>query len=165
MKGWTLGPEWEIGPATVSSGHSGNKDPALDHSPTADNQLAGVLIGGYNNNTVHGFYYLESPVVDTAAADTVYLRYWRWHNSDYINYMESRVEVFDGVSWVVVWVQPSGGVYDNAWNQIAHDITAYKNANMHVRFGFNIKLSAVFKMSGWNLDDVGVVSGADCYYI
>ena len=42
--GWTLGTEWEIGPAKASTG--GGPDPANDHTPSSDNGVAGVVIGG-----------------------------------------------------------------------------------------------------------------------
>src|SRR4249920_783494 len=46
--GWTLGPEWEIGPASESTGHEiGYPDPATDYtSDSDDNGVAGVVIGG-----------------------------------------------------------------------------------------------------------------------
>ena len=41
-KGWTLGQEWEIGPAKASVGGFANPDPAMDHTPTGDNGIAGA---------------------------------------------------------------------------------------------------------------------------
>ena len=39
---WVFDPEWEIGPAAESSGHEiGYPDPALDHTPSSDNGVAG----------------------------------------------------------------------------------------------------------------------------
>jgi hypothetical protein len=75
--------------------------------------------------------------------------------------MENRVEVFDGVSWVVVW-QSGGapGIQDNAWTKQSHDISMYANAQLRVRFGFDIGQNGVFNVSSWNLDDVVVASGA-----
>lgn len=46
-KGWSLDPSWAIGAATSSSGHTtGNADPATDVTATADNQIAGTVLGG-----------------------------------------------------------------------------------------------------------------------
>jgi len=164
LKGWTLGTEWQIGTAVASMGHAyGNADPSTDFSPTADNRIAGVVLGGNAATTaLHGFYYLESPVINTAAAANVVLQYQRWLNSDYTPFMQNNVEVFNGTTWVVVW-QSAGapGVQDNAWSKQTHDISIHKNANMRVRFGFNVGSSGVFTVSSWNLDDV-VVASAGC---
>lgn len=162
-KGWTLGTEWQIAPAQASVGFPvGNQDPGQDHTPTADNGIAGVVIGGYASTGLHGFYYLESPVFNTAgAAGQVILGFYRWLNSDYTPFMDNVIEVWNGSSWVVIWNSgPSPAIQDAAWTFISHDITAYKNAGMRVRFGFNITSGGVFTVSSWNIDDVLVASGA-----
>lgn len=61
-------------------------------------------------------------------------------------------------------MQPSGGVIDGAWNHWVHDVSAYKNANMRVRFGFAAINPFLYEISNWNLNDVGLVSCADCNY-
>src|SRR5262249_36680142 len=60
-QGWTLGTEWAIGPAQASMTAVFGPDPASDHSPTGDNGVAGVVIGGNETPVVHDFYWLESP--------------------------------------------------------------------------------------------------------
>lgn len=155
--GWTLGPEWQIGSAMSSSGQTtGYGDPAFDHTPTADNGVAGVVIGGNASTGLHGFYYLTSPIINTTGdAGGLSLSYWRWLNSDYTPYMQNTVDVWNGSSWVSIWQSgPSPEVTDNAWKNMTHDITAYSNANLQVRFGFNVGSSGVWTMSSWNLDDV-----------
>jgi hypothetical protein len=139
----------------------GNPDPAQDHTLTSDNGVAGVDIGGNADQMLHPFTWLTSPVINVGAAPAVFLEYWRWLNSDYTPWMENRVEVFDGVSWVVVW-QSGGapGIQDNAWTKQSHDISMYANAQLRVRFGFDIGQNGVFNVSSWNLDDVVVASGA-----
>jgi len=162
IAGWTLGNEWAIGPTAVSSGNSyGNPDPGLDHTvANQDNKVAGVVLGGNAQQTVHGFAYLTSPVVDTSQATTVHLEFWRWLNSDYTPYMQNAVEVFDGNGWVTLWQSGSSpGVQDAAWTKITFDLTAYKSALMQVRWGFKIGSSGVFPVSQWNVDDVLIASG------
>lgn len=161
-QGWTLGPEWQIGAATPSTGGVYGADPADDHSSTADDGVAGVVIGGNASKIIHGFYYLTSPVIDTsAAAGPISLSYYRWLNSDYTPYMQNRVEVWNGSSWVVLWQSGSApGVQDTAWTLMQHDLTPYKNAGLQVRFGFNIGSNGVFTVGSWNLDDVSIDDGA-----
>lgn len=161
-KGWTLGPEWQIGPATVSIPGQGNPDPGEDHTITADDGVAGVVIGGNAQTMLHPYYYMESPPFDTSAAPgDVVLGFYRWLNSDYDPFMHNSVEVFDGVTWVQVWVTGGPpGVMDAAWNYNSYDLTAYKNASMRVRFGFDITSGGVYTIGSWNIDDVLVASGA-----
>lgn len=161
-KGWLLGPEWQIGAAAISPPATYGADPGEDNTPnTADNGVAGVLIGGNENPVVHPMFYLESPIVDISAAQgQLYLTYYRWLNSDYLPYMKNVVEVFDGAKWVEIWAtgeQP--GIQDSppaglGWTFISHDITPYKNASIRVRFGYDIESENAFSIGSWNLDDV-----------
>ncbi len=167
-KGWLLGPEWQIGAAMASQNGAQGADPATDHSSSADNGIAGVVIGGNENPAMlHGYYYIESPPFDTSsAAGSVVLGYQRWLNSDYDPYMHNRVEVYNGSQWIVLW-QTGGlpGIQDSppmglGWTFEQSDLTMYKNAAMKVRFGFDITSGGVFTIGSWNLDDVLVASGA-----
>jgi len=178
-KGWTLGTTWQIGPAV--SGCSGfTPDPGQDHTPTADNGLAGVVIGGCAPTALHDFYWLESPTFNTAnAVGTVYLQFWRHLNSDYISYMQNKVQVYNGSAWVDLPYGTTGsspGVQDTTWQNhgvgagsplqptnsaqypTQFDVTQYKNANMRVRFGYNIASGGVYTIGSWSVDDVLVAS-------
>jgi hypothetical protein len=166
-KGWILGPEWQIAPAMASSGGVVGADPATDHTASADNGVAGVVIGGNENPVLHPFYYLESPPFNTAnAAGPVILGFFRWLNSDYDPFMHNTIDVWNGASWVNLWT--SGGppsIEDSppngtGWTFIQHDLTAYKNAGMKIRFGYDITSGGVFTIGSWNIDDVLVASAA-----
>ena len=161
-KGWTLGTEWQVADATASAGHTtGNADPASDFTPgTSDDKVAGVVIGGNATTTVHNYYWLTSPNIDTsAAAGAMQLSYRRWLNSDAPPWMTSRVEISTngGSSWSLVW-QNTAAVSDSAWQLVEHDITAMKATQMRVRFGVRIGASGAKKASSWNLDDVQILA-------
>jgi hypothetical protein len=181
-QGWVLGPEWEIGPATQTPCDSElgcneadaafpGGDPDLDHTPTDDNGVAGAVIGGTINQVIHGFYYLESPPFNGNVAGALTLSFWRWLNSDYTPYMENRVEVWNGMTWVVLWASgPSPAIADApwsvetpalGWNYQQFDLTAYKNVGMRVRFGFNVGQDGVYPAPSWNVDDV-LVAATGC---
>ncbi len=167
-KGWTLGNEWGIGPATASSGGVLGADPDTDHTASADDGVAGVVIGGNASTNLHPYYYLESPPFNTAAAaGPVILGFYRWLNSDYDPFMHNTIEVYNGSSWVTVWTSGGPpGIEDSppngmGWTFIQHDLTAYKNAGMRIRFGFDITSVGVFTIGSWNIDDV-LVAGAAC---
>jgi hypothetical protein len=167
-RGWTFSnPEWSIGPATAGTGQQqGSPDPATDHSASSDNGIAGVVIGGNYDIQIHGYYYMTSPVINlSGAAGTVNLTYWRWLNCDWDPYSTHTVEVWNGTTWVVVWSSASLGdvlVTDSSWNRATFDVTAYKNANFQIRYGYRTNKKGAFLswiMSGWNVDDVSLTSG------
>jgi len=172
-KGWIYGTEWQRGAATSSSGHdSGYGDPANDHSATADDMIAGTVIGGNVSIALHSFYYLTSPIINCSSVSSVTLSFWRWLNSDYTPYMESVVEVYNGSSWTVIFTSGDSGIEDSSWTYWQADVSAYAayNANFRVRFGHTVTDSGVFVMSGWNIDDFVVSTeggggggGADAY--
>jgi hypothetical protein len=161
--GWTLGTGWQIGSATVSSGQSGGSpDPGLDHTPTADNGVAGVFLGGNTGTTLQGPFYLTSPAINlTAVSGSVTLELWRWLNSDYPPYMNSTIEVYNGSAWTSVFAVAAGvPVNDTAWTKVQFDVTAYKNAAFRVRWAWAVTQAGVFSESSWNVDDVRLVPGA-----
>ncbi|MBW4565401.1 MAG: DUF4347 domain-containing protein [Mojavia pulchra JT2-VF2] len=156
--GWTLGPEWQIGSATASSGQNyGNPDPTFDNTPTSDNGVAGVVIGGNASTSLHGYQYILSPVINTNISGSVFFDYYRWLNSDYTPYMQNTVEIYNGSSWVTLWSSGgSPGIQDNSWTLQNFDITAYKSAATQIRFGFNVGSTGVYSVSSWNIDDVRI---------
>ena len=159
-KGWTLGTEWQIGAAKTSTGQNfGNPDPGTDNTPTADNGVAGVVIGGNASTALHDFYYLTSPVINTSTANKLFFEFARWLNTDYTPYMQNKVEIFNGSSWVNLLpsnFNDSPGVQDSAWAPQQFDISAYKSASTQIRFGFNVGSAGVFTVSSWNVDDVKI---------
>jgi hypothetical protein len=156
--GWILGDTWQIGPTSTSLGHVyGNPDPAMDHTPTADNGVAGVVLGGNAPANLHPAYYLTSPVIDTSVPGSVTLQFQRWLNSDYMPYMRNTVEVFDGSTWVTIWsTGGSPGVRDDTWTLQSFDVTAYKSSSFQARFGYSIGSLGVYTVSSWNVDDFRV---------
>ncbi|MFM2025860.1 MAG: hypothetical protein RLZZ339_573, partial [Cyanobacteriota bacterium] len=152
------GTEWQIGAATTSTGQVyGNPDPGTDNTPTADNGVAGVVIGGNASTALHGFYYLTSPIINTSTANQLFFEYARWLNSDYTPYMQNTVEIFNGSSWVNLWSSGgSPGVQDNAWTPQQFDISAHKSASTQIRFGFNVGSTGAWTVSSWNVDDVKI---------
>lgn len=159
--GWTLGPEWQIGPAKqgFTMGFA-FPDPENDHTATADDGVAGVVIGGDAAATPHGYYYLESPPFDTSsAAGPIILGYYRWLNSDSDPNMHNRVQVWNGNQWITVWAT-GDFLFESSWMYWQHDLTNYKSSAMRVRFGFDVGQFPFGGFSSWNIDDVLVASQA-----
>jgi len=159
--GWVLGPEWGIAPAKqgFTNGFA-FPDPENDHSASADDGVAGVVIGGDASSDIHEYAFLESPTFNTAnASGKIILGYYRWLNSNGDPYMHNRIDVWNGNQWITIWA--SGQFFfESNWSYMQHDITNYKNAAMRVRFGFDIKQFDFSGFSSWNLDDVLVASQA-----
>jgi hypothetical protein len=168
-QGWTLGPEWAIGSAQASTCagafSSAGDDPGTDHTSSADNGVAGVLLGQCYSATLHADYCITSPVIDASAPGGVALTYWRHLHTDYPNYISSHVDVSSnaGASWTTVFSVPQFGpfVNDLAWTQLSHDVTAQKSATMQVRFCYSAgPNSGIVTGGGWNVDDVVLASSA-----
>jgi hypothetical protein len=154
--GWTVGTEWQIGAAAVST-CNGSPDPGTDNTVSADNGVAGVVLGGCATIALHPYYYITSPVFDASAAPSLNLAFYRWLNSDYTPYMSNSVEVFDGAVWQSIWTSgASPGIGETSWNLMTYNISAYANASMQIRFGVAVGSSGAFSTSSWNLDDVVV---------
>lgn len=156
--GWTMTGEWEIGPAQASTGHTfGFPDPSTDTTPTSDNRIAGAIIGGNSMSGAIG--HLTSPVINLASVSgSVTLKYRRWLNSQPSD--DDAVSVHNGTSWVQLWISPpTTGTQDSSWTTQTHDVTAHKNAAFQIRFTADKDATAAIA-SGWNLDDVELVSAA-----
>jgi len=156
--GWTLENEWQIGPATVSPIADGNPDPGTDTTPTADNGVAGIVIGGNATTQLHDYEYLTSPVINTdVGGETVTLKFNRWLNSDYAPFMQNDIEVWNGTAWVVIFeTEGQPEVTDNAWIPQEFDLTPYQNPNLQVRFGMRVMSGGAFTVSSWNIDDLTI---------
>ncbi len=166
--GWTLGPEWQIGPAVAgncSTQPPGN-DPGTDHTTSADNGIAGVVIGGcYDNSVNHGDHCLTSPPIDTSAAPgSVFLSFWRHLHTDYPSFISSTVDASadGGTTWTNLYAVGSGQTQnDLAWTFASFDITAQKSANTRVRWCYAVTgASGSWDGGGWNVDDVTIASSA-----
>lgn len=161
--GWALGDNWEIGSATASAqGQAGTgADPAMDHTATDDNGIAGVLIGDLTSGSQQ-FTYLESPSIDLQnATGDLQLSLWRWLNSDVDPKMTSVIEVRDGNSWTELWANDGNMVVaDDMWTLQEFDVTNYKSADFRIRIGYKATGSAA-DVGGWNVDDI-VVAPPQC---
>ena len=89
------------------------------------------------------------------------LEFERWLNSSIPGFANDVIEVFDGTSWQIIYdtsVLPTGPA-DMSWQHTVIDISAYANANMQVRFGYDDTIG-VITVSSWNIDDVVIASVA-----
>ncbi|MFO0590624.1 MAG: hypothetical protein U0441_23985 [Polyangiaceae bacterium] len=159
---WQTSGEWQIGEAQGSSGQTvGNPDPAMDHSGTNDNKLAGYVIGGNAQNQIHEPEYLTSPNIDTTKlGDQAFLTYFSVLNTNGALVMKDTVEVSTngGNAWTTIWTNPDvSPVYESGWNLHYLDISAFKSQTFRVRFGVEVVTLGPI-VSSWSIDDVGIAS-------
>jgi hypothetical protein len=158
--GWMLENEWQIGPALASVPADWNPDPGTDTTPTTDNGVAGIVIGGNASIGLHEYEYLTSPVINTdVGGEPVTLKFNRWLNSDYAPFMQNDIEVWDGNAWVKIFeTQGPPAVTDFAWMPQEFDLTPYQNPNLQVRFGTRVMSGGAFTVSSWNIDDLSITT-------
>jgi hypothetical protein len=151
--GWELGPNWEIGSAVAGCG-----DPGIDHSPSANNGVAGVVLGGCApTGAIHPYYCLTSPIIDTSGMPSVWMTYYRDLWSDYTPFMKNTLEVYNGASWVMLFeTLGPPEVNDSEWIYFAYNVSAYANPDMRFRWCYDIQSLGVFQRGSWNVDDVTV---------
>ena len=162
-KGWEYGDHWERGPATESdcATQSGFKqDPGEDYTPTDDNYLAGVEIGGCISGQEHPFSYLTSPVLPLDNEESLYLAFASWLNLDIAEPLSvATVDVWDGAAWVNIYMTK---MYyegkDKNWKTKLFDVSPYANAELRVRFGWATYLWEPMELSLWNIDDVRILT-------
>jgi hypothetical protein len=161
--GWTMGPQWAIGAATASTTCSTSagllQDPGVDADGKAGGGIAGVVLGGCTGTGLHGFYYIESPVIDATGSTSLRLEFDRWLNSDFFPYAQSTIDVWNGSSWNNVFTTAGTATTDSAWSHFAYDITSLATARLKVRFGYAIFQTNVFSHSSWNIDNVRITNG------
>ncbi|MFO0659087.1 MAG: hypothetical protein U0165_04555 [Polyangiaceae bacterium] len=168
--GWQLEGGWQIGAATLSTGQSAGygSDPAIDHSSTSDNGIAGVYIGGNVPKTITSMQYLTSPVIDlSAVSGDVVLDFWRVLNSDYPPYMNAVVEAYNGSSWTSLYSLLGSASQENTaanpgWTHVQYDVSSLKSATFRVRFGYAVGSTSGYTVGGWNIDDLRLVPATSC---
>jgi hypothetical protein len=162
--GWMLGTEWQIGAAAASNCANScpGNDPATDHTPTGDNGVAGVVIGGCASVAVHTAYCITSPIINTVGLPSVWLTYWRHLHADYSPFMISNVQVFNGNTWQqVATTGASPCTNDGGWMELGHNVTAHSNANFRVRFCHAVGQGGAYPSGQWSVDDV-TIGPAQC---
>ncbi len=162
--GWTLGTQWEIGPATVSTGGiSGCNDPGADGDGVAGGGLAGMVVGGLFSNSPFAFRWLTGPAIDATGMPNLMLTFRRKLCAHALAFATHRIDVFDGTNWVAIWTAvPATGTFfeDSAWVSQSFNVTQYANAAFAVRFGTRRDASNSGASAGWSVDNVKLTSFA-----
>ncbi len=155
--GWSTQGQWAFGVPTGGGGTAhGNPDPTSGYTGS---NVYGVNLNGDYNLTIGGPWYLTMGPIDCSAHANVWLKFWRWLNTDFQPYAFATIEVStDGSSWTTVW-ENSTEITESMWSQFCCDISrvADNQPGVFIRWGYEIGYSA-WAYSGWNIDDVELVS-------
>src|SRR5690606_23129822 len=125
---WTITDEGEATGDSWISGLQGGFN-------SLDGTNGAIADSDANGNGVLLIETLTTPVFDASAATGLFLDFDQYYNS--IGGDFAVVEVFDGTTWVEVLNQTTDAGFFDDPDQQHIDITAYKNANMQVRFVYN----------------------------
>ena len=166
-QGWTgLGGtgEWTIGAATGGNGNDGygGPDPAVDHSPTADNKVLGNDLtsgsGGDYAANIGSTYWITSPNINCTGRTGLTLTYWRWLGVEQNIYDHAYLQGYNGTSWVTLFENGSSTIDESSWSKLTHNISsiADNNANFKLRFGIGAT-DVAWQYCGWNIDDIEIL--------
>jgi hypothetical protein len=154
LGGWTAEPPWQIGPAAASAcSDKQAEDPDTDHSPSADDHVAGAAIGGCLSVDAFPEACLVSPVLDVFVPGELWLHYFAiLHTADAP--MQSSVEVFDSKTktWIALVVIDQF-VAEPDWTEHTHDLTPFKGPELRVRFCHRSS-GPTISIAGWSIDDL-----------
>gem|GEM_PF-5366994 len=164
---WKLGPTWEIGRATASPvSETSGADPEFDHSPSDDNHLAGVLIGGLTELVLHDYYHLTSSAISLESMPgTPYppgtrIGLWYWIDVDYPEWQHATIDLCNPSDGCVLAVENTGYIEGTTWLPQYFDIATYFSnvpQTMTLDVAYNqINLDGAWAVGGWSIDDVAL---------
>lgn len=155
--GWIAQPPWQIGPAIASNcAIPMADDPGEDHSPSADNHLAGAAIGECLPAGPFPEACLESPALDVSGfPGEVHLEFFDILSSPSPD-LKSRIDVFDSnkQAWVLLLAIP-GPVFLPEWTQHSVDLGPFKGKELRVRFCQRGD-GPTPPVGGWSIDDLRI---------
>jgi hypothetical protein len=161
--GWTTEGLWQFGVPTGRGGtEAGNPDPTSGY--TGEN-VYGLNLHGDYTVAVDGPHYLIAGPFDCRAYRDIRLQFARWLNSDEADYVQATVEIStDGTTWSVIWRHRDVEAIfaDDNWQVVTYALGPMADhcQSLYLRWGYEVKTSEAWPMSGWNIDDV-VLTGIE----
>ncbi|MHC4839465.1 MAG: choice-of-anchor D domain-containing protein [Planctomycetota bacterium] len=158
-QGWQLDAEWQRAPAVAYSASGPPRtEPGTDHSPSADNNILGHLIGADYAASMPATLWATSPPVDCTAASFVAVRFERWMGCSLGDTAKIQVSS-NGVVWHDVWSSPtSTNTNDSAWTFTGYDISTWAAGNAVVQVRFGIGPTQGIVNTGWCIDDFEILA-------
>jgi len=161
--GWTLDPNWSIGPAIAYTASSPpREEPGTDHtpSPNNDNFILGDTIGGNYTASMQGPTYARSPLFNCQGKSNVRLSFWRFYGIglDCPN-GGAKIQITNngGSVWHDVWASSNGTTYkDPAWTSVYYNISTWAANQAVCQIRFVIGPTGSTLHTGWCIDDLKI---------
>lgn len=154
---WIAEPPWQIGPAVPSKcAIPKADDPGQDHSPSADNHLAGAAIGGCLPTDPFPEACLTSPAIDVSGfPGELFLSFFDILSNTGAG-MQSRIDVFDGFKkeWVPL-ITVNEPLIAPDWLEHSENLSPFKSPELRVRFCQRSD-SPNPPVGGWSIDDLAI---------
>lgn len=160
LKGWTIGPDFEIGPPQgFIIGYT--RDPDYPYSGLkclgTDLSQNGAYLMNINSSNA---YFATSPPFNLKYFMNAKLHMKTWNGFDALDDATIDVSVDNGATWKSVWVNSINGLQAEAsWNDLLisseFDAIVRKKENVRVRFAINYS-DNMFALSGWNIDNFSI---------
>jgi hypothetical protein len=153
--------QWQFGiPAGLGGTEHGNPDPNAGYT---GNNVYGVNLQGDYSTVPDGPHYLTAGPFDCRLYRDLKLQFARRLNTDEADYAQATIEFStDGTRWAPIWEHEDteAGLEDDAWQVVIYSLGAMADNrdSLYIRWGYEVKDSEAWPMSGWNIDDI-VLSG------
>ncbi|HYF35324.1 MAG TPA: S8 family serine peptidase, partial [Prosthecobacter sp.] len=160
--GWQRTGQWSYGvPAGQGGTTFGKADP---QSGATGSHVFGINLEGDYALEAGPPQYLVAGPFDLSAHHGTILRFQRWLNSDYQDWVYATLEVStDQQVWHPVWDNGREMQIASKWTEVSYDISAHADGHsqVYVRWGHEIRNATAFPLSGWNLDDIQLIAVPD----
>jgi hypothetical protein len=149
--------QWQFGvPAGLGGAEHGNPDPKSGYT---GNNIYGVNLQGDYSSIPEGPHYLTAGPFDCRLYRDLKLQFARWLNTDEADYVRATIEFsVDGTRWAPVWEHEDteAGLEDDTWQVVVYSLGAMADSreSLYIRWGYEVKDSEAWPMSGWNIDDI-----------
>lgn len=161
--GWARSGQWEFGvPTGQRCGAWGNSDPTGGHTGS---NVFGVNLNGCYDPAAGPLYSLLAGPFDLSIYGDVELRFWRWLNADWREYVRSSVEVStDAVTWDTLWEHLAhGGIIDLDWTLCTYRVPqAHCQPTVYIRWSYQVVRPLAYSYTGWNIDDIQLTGCLGC---
>jgi hypothetical protein len=156
---WTMTGQWAFGKPTGEGGPYGYPDPTGGHTGL---NVIGVNLNGCYDPTPGPLYSVVAGPFDLSDYKDVRLKFWRWLNADWADYVESSVEISTDSknTWSPVWRHfGRTEIADSQWTPVEYDISAQADGQraLYVRWSYQVLKERAYSYSGWNLDDIQLI--------
>jgi hypothetical protein len=158
---WLLNGQWRFG---IPQGQGGQTHGCPDPTGGATGRnVLGVNLDGDYDARLGGPYSAVAGPFDLSAAKDVKVRFARWLNTDWPEYVQVGLDVsVDGrKSWRTIWSHADSRteIKDSAWTVVEYELGAEADGQpeVYLKWWYAVVGERAYAYSGWNLDDIQLI--------